>query len=153
MQKVDHFSMPPSVCFICTAAPNEPVCDTFIDFDPGVQTPRNGRIYVCASCAQTTADALGLFDASKERVSEAEAKVTEIEKRMEAYEAIAAAIEVVRPAPTPEPTITAEGSPPLVEAADVVEIKAKKETKPEPASEPVEEVTDDDSDQTEGADA
>lgn len=102
MQKVEQFNMPPSICFVCTAAPSEPVCDTLLDFDPGVQTPRNGRIYICASCAQTAADALGLFDASKERVTEAEAKVTEIETRMEAYANIAAAIEVVRPTPVVE---------------------------------------------------
>jgi hypothetical protein len=90
--------MPPSVCFICTAAPSEPVCDTFLDFDPGVLTPRNGRIYVCASCASTTADALGLFDEGKQRVIEAEAKVTAIEKRMEAYADIQKAIDLLGPA-------------------------------------------------------
>jgi hypothetical protein len=125
--------MPPSVCFICTAAPSEPVCDTFLDFDPGVLTPRNGRIYVCASCASTTADALGLFDEGKQRVIEAEAKVTAVEKLMEAYADIRQAIEVIAP---PAPAAP-EQLPPDAVVPDPVEDNPTTPTEETPVETPV----------------
>ena len=123
MHAVEFPHMPPSMCFICRSASAERYADTMQTFDPAVQTDHNGRKYICSGCAISAADAVGAFDEHKARIDAAEARVKEIETRMEAYAALEAAIGQI-PAPlvpvvqpdsvtfVPEPAVVEEENKP-----------------------------------------
>lgn len=86
MHKVGFPERKPSVCFVCTAAPsNTPFVDTTLEFETFVETPLSGRKYLCESCVQTAADALGLFDKFKTAHDEHEARVKLVESKLDAY--------------------------------------------------------------------
>lgn len=92
MQKVDFPHLQPSVCFVCTTASAEAYADTLRENHTLVQTPLTGRKYICAGCASSAADALGLFDEGKRRVEEALAVAKAATDRLAKFEKLSALI-------------------------------------------------------------
>ena len=135
MQKVESAYQPPSVCFICTASPTGPVCDTLLNFEPGPLTTRNGRIYICEACAQSAADALGLFDGHKARVEEARKEQAAAERRLDDFMELSETLKRLGLYP-PATDVTAVPAVPAEEDVPAEPETPAEEPTPEPVEEP-----------------
>lgn len=77
-------TLPPGMCFICTAAPSEGqgLVDTEHNFEPPFPDNRTGRIYVCEGCASGISNAVGFVSAASK--DESDVRANEAEWRLRA---------------------------------------------------------------------
>jgi hypothetical protein len=110
MQPVAFPNEAPSVCFICESVPMEtPFVDTLRNFTPPGLTPLNGRKYLCETCVNEAAHALGLYDEVQARAEgHAELLATELAnttEKLAAFEQLQALVDgLTNPTPVEDKT-------------------------------------------------